>query len=162
MDDGEKNVVAAAVKVVQRRWPTSPSVAMVLGTGLGRLSEQVSVDAAIGYAEIPGFLPTTAVGHRGQLICGSLSDVPVMVLDGRCHLYEGYTAQQVAFPVRVLFDCGATTLVVTNASGGNEPESCLRRRGCDRGPHQSHGPAMERSARFGDECPPSASNSHAL
>ena len=118
MDGDVKNAIAAATAEIQRRWSTVPRIAMVLGTGLGRLVHHVSTEASIPFAEIPGFPRTTAIAHRGQLICGTMYDVPLLLLDGRCHLYEGYSFADLSLPVRVLHACGAEILVVTNASGG--------------------------------------------
>ncbi len=113
-----KTAVAIAAAEIQRRWPTTPRVAMILGTGLGRLVEHVSAAASIPFAELPQFPRTTAIAHRGHLVCGTMYDVPLLLLDGRCHLYEGYSAAELAIPIRVLHACGVKTLVVTNASGG--------------------------------------------
>lgn len=111
-------VVEAATAEVQRRWSTKPVVALVLGTGLGPLALQVAADTLIPFQEIPGFAQTTAIAHRGQLVCGTLCGVPVVLLDGRCHFYEGYSFDEVTLPVRVVQACGASSLIITNASGG--------------------------------------------
>lgn len=113
-----KNGVEAAATEIGRHWSTVPQVALVLGTGLGHFADQVSVEAAIAYEQIPGFTRTTALAHRGQLVCGSLLDVPLFLFDGRCHLYEGYSFAEVTFPIHVAQACGAAILIVTNASGG--------------------------------------------
>jgi purine-nucleoside phosphorylase len=113
----EKRVVAATAEV-RRHWSTTPKVALVLGTGLGQLAEQIAVEATIPFGEIPGFARATAIAHRGQIVCGRLCDVPVILLDGRCHVYEGYSLDDVTLPIRVLESCGTSTLFVTNASGG--------------------------------------------
>ncbi len=113
-----KKMVLAATAEIQRRWPTIPKVALVLGTGLGQFAQQIDAEATIPFAELPGFARTTAIAHRGQLVCGILADQPVLLLDGRCHFYEGYSADEIMLPIRVVQACGASTLIVTNASGG--------------------------------------------
>jgi len=107
-----------AVAVLRARTPRVPEVGIVLGSGLGELADVVEPDAAVPYAEIPHFPLPTAAGHRGRLVLGRLEGRPVAVMQGRCHLYEGYTAEQVTFPIRVLAGLGARTLIVTNAAGG--------------------------------------------
>ncbi len=100
------------------RTSQAPEVGVVLGSGLGSLAESIEVGVALSYTEIPHFPVPTAAGHRGRLVLGRLDGRAVVALDGRCHLYEGYTAEQVAFPVRVLAAVGMRTLIVTNAAGG--------------------------------------------
>jgi purine-nucleoside phosphorylase len=106
---------ASAIRGVQ---PTPPRVAMILGTGLGPLAEQIADPAIIPYSDIPHFPRSTVPGHSGQLFLGSLEGVPVAVMRGRVHYYEGYGLREVTFPVRVLRRLGAETLIVTNAAGG--------------------------------------------
>ncbi len=113
--------VEAAADVVRVRWSTVPEVALILGTGLGALAEQIDLDVAIDYADIPGFPVSTVESHHGRLLCGRLGGRAVVALQGRAHRYEGYTLQQATFPVRVLRALGASTLVVSNASGGMHP-----------------------------------------
>ncbi|HEY0969609.1 MAG TPA: purine-nucleoside phosphorylase [Gemmatimonadales bacterium] len=113
--------VARAVAAVRERWAGEARVAIILGTGLGRLAELLEVDAAIDYREIPGFPLSTVETHAGRLLCGRLVGVPVVAMQGRFHSYEGYTLQQVTFPVRVLRALGAETIVVSNACGGMHP-----------------------------------------
>lgn len=115
---------ASAADYIRSKWPTKPRVAIILGSGLGRFADHLTVDAAIQYANIPHFPRTTALGHRGQLVCGSLANVPVVAMQGRFHLYEGYSAQQATLPVRVLHHIGAEILIVSNASGGLNPALC--------------------------------------
>lgn len=107
-----------AVAVVSSRTGLKPRVGMILGSGLGGLADQVEGAVAIPYGEIPGFPRTTVPGHRGELVLGTLEGVEVAAVRGRHHLYEGYTAAQVGFPVQLLHTLGARTLMVTNASGG--------------------------------------------
>ena len=113
--------VEAAADAVRARWPRTPDVALVLGTGLGGLAERMDVDAAIPYAEIPGFAQPTVASHEGRLLCGTLAGRPAVAMQGRFHLYEGLSLRQVTFPVRVLRALGAETLVVSNACGGMHP-----------------------------------------
>ena len=98
-----------------------PRVGIVLGTGLGALAEEIDVDEAVPYDEIPGFPEPTVESHSGRLVLGSLAGTPVVAMQGRFHRYEGYSLQEVTFPVRVLRHLGAGTLVVSNISGGMNP-----------------------------------------
>src|SRR6266498_5643769 len=99
-----------------------PRVGLILGSGLGGLADELEDAAVLPYGDIPGFPVSTVHGHRGELAIGQLSGQPVMVLRGRFHFYEGYTMQQVTFPVRVLRALGCDTLIVTNAAGGMRPD----------------------------------------
>ena len=110
-----------AASVVRARWDRTPAAAIILGTGLGRLAEQIEVEAEIGYDELPGFARPTVESHAGRLLCGTLAGRPVVAMQGRFHRYEGYTLQQVTFPVRALRALGAEVLVVSNACGGMHP-----------------------------------------
>ena len=94
---------------------------MILGTGLGALADELKAEATIPYAEIPGFPLSTVETHAGRLLLGTLAGRRVAMMQGRFHRYEGYTLQQVGFPVRVLKALGAKTLVVSNISGGMHP-----------------------------------------
>ena len=113
--------VQAAADAVRARWMTKPRVAVILGTGLGGLGREIRVEAEIPYQAIPGFPLSTVESHAGKLLCGWLDSVPVVAMAGRFHRYEGYTAQQAAFPVWVLRQLGADTLAVSNACGGMHP-----------------------------------------
>ncbi|MDB4887777.1 MAG: punA, partial [Gemmatimonadetes bacterium] len=113
--------VHAAADVVRTHAPARPDVAIVLGTGLGGLAHEIDVEVAIPYAEIPGFPLSTVESHAGRLLCGTLGGRRVVAMQGRFHRYEGYSLQQVTFPVRVLRALGATTLIVSNACGGMNP-----------------------------------------
>ncbi len=101
--------------------PRLPAIGIILGTGLGRLAEDITADVTIEYDDIPHFPISTVESHHGRLISGSLEGVPVLALQGRFHLYEGYDAQEVTFPVRVLGQLGVQTLLISNAAGGMNP-----------------------------------------
>jgi len=115
------DAVDAAAGVVRGRTGARPSVAIILGTGLGGLAEEIAVEAAIPYDEIPGFPLSTVESHVGRLLLGRLGGRPVVAMQGRFHRYEGYALGQVTFPVRVLHALGADTLIVSNACGGMHP-----------------------------------------
>lgn len=110
-----------AVDAIRRRSAFVPEVGMILGTGLGALGKSITVEAEIPYADIPGFPASTVESHAGKLLLGTLAGRRVAALQGRFHRYEGYTLQQVTFPVRVLRALGASTLVVSGAVGGMHP-----------------------------------------
>ncbi len=95
--------------------------AIILGSGLGNLAAQIKVDFEIQYTEIPHFPVSTVEGHKGRLILGTLNGVKVWVMEGRFHFYEGYTAEQVTYPVRVLRLLGVVNLILSNAAGGVNP-----------------------------------------
>jgi len=113
--------VQAAARTIRDRSPRRPAAAIILGTGLGGLAKEIKAEAVIPYEEIPGFPLSTVEAHAGRLILGSLSGKPVVAMQGRFHRYEGYSLQQVTFPVRVMHALGAETLVVSNACGGMHP-----------------------------------------
>lgn len=113
--------VDEAASVVRERFDKRPDVALILGTGLGRLAAEIASPIAIEYGEIPYFPLSTVESHAGRLLCGSLAGKTAIAMQGRFHRYEGYSLQQVTFPVRVLHALGAKTLVVSNACGGMHP-----------------------------------------
>ncbi len=113
--------VQEATNAVKTRWSGSPRVGIVLGTGLGALAEEIEAEATIPYPEIPHFPRSTVESHKGQLVCGKLSGQTVVAMEGRFHLYEGYTAAQVTFPIRVMKELGCSILLVSNAAGGLNP-----------------------------------------
>ena len=113
--------IARAVDAVRARGALVPEVAIILGTGLGGLARAMEVETAVEYASIPGFPLSTVESHSGRLLLGSLGGRRVVAMQGRFHRYEGYSLQQVTFPVRVLRALGAHTLVVSNACGGMHP-----------------------------------------
>jgi purine-nucleoside phosphorylase len=110
--------VNAAAEVIRARFAAVPDVAIVLGTGLGGLAREIDVAATVEYADIPGFPLSTVESHAGRLLCGTLGGRTVVAMHGRFHRYEGYSLQQVTFPIRVLRALGAETLIVSNACGG--------------------------------------------
>lgn len=110
-----------AVQAIQKRASLKPRLGLILGTGLGDASEAIEDAVAIPYHEIPHFPTSTVVSHSGQLILGRLAGQPVVAMKGRVHFYEGYTMQQVSFPIRVMRALGAEILVASNAVGGMNP-----------------------------------------
>jgi purine-nucleoside phosphorylase len=110
--------VAEAVEVITARGFVAPRVALILGTGLGELAEDIEASLVVPYADIPHFALSTVMGHAGELVVGQLEGVPVVAMRGRIHFYEGYSLRDVTFPVRVMRRLGADTLIVTNAAGG--------------------------------------------
>ena len=113
--------IQRAVDAVRARSALVPEVAVILGTGLGGLARAMQVEATVAYGEIPGFPLSTVESHSGRLLLGTLGGRRVAAMQGRFHRYEGYSLQQVTFPVRVLRALGAGTLVVSNACGGMHP-----------------------------------------
>jgi purine-nucleoside phosphorylase len=113
--------VDEAARVVRSRWSGHPTIGIVLGTGLGALAEEIEAEATIPYGDLPHFPRSTVESHKGQLVCGRLAGRQVVAMEGRFHLYEGYTAAQVTFPIRVLKELGCEILVVSNAAGGLNP-----------------------------------------
>jgi purine-nucleoside phosphorylase len=107
-----------AAAAIRGRLAVTPRVAIVLGSGLGSFADQIEQPVAIAYNDIPHFPRPTVEGHSGRLVVGTLSKTPVAVMQGRVHAYEGYTPEEVTFPVRVLGRLGIATLVITNAAGG--------------------------------------------
>lgn len=114
--------ITAATAFIRQRWSLAPKVSIILGSGLGGISNALADAVTISYDEIPHFARSTAHGHAGQLVCGLLDGVPVVVMEGRMHAYEGYPLQQITLPVRVMKRLGAGLLVVTNACGGLNPQ----------------------------------------
>lgn len=110
--------VMEATAFIRTRTSLKPKVALILGSGLGDLAAEVRNATVIPYAEIPHFVRSTIVGHAGRLLVGTLANVPVVLMQGRFHFYEGYAPQVLTFPVRVMSMLGAHILLVTNAAGG--------------------------------------------
>lgn len=114
--------ILEATTAIRNLWKGQARVGIILGTGLGALAKEIRTEAAIEYHAIPHFPRSTTVGHNGQLVCGQLAGVPVVAMEGRFHAYEGYTHQQITFPVRVMKALGAEILIVSNACGGMNPQ----------------------------------------
>ena len=106
---------------LRARTQAQPRFGLILGTGLGRLAELIDTTRVIPYAEIPNFVPSTAESHAGNLVFGRLGGLEVVAMQGRLHFYEGYTLQQVTFPVRVMKALGADSLIASSAVGGMNP-----------------------------------------
>jgi purine-nucleoside phosphorylase len=113
-----ESAASAADAIRSRIGPLSPSVAIILGSGLGGLAGRIADASRIGFADIPGFPVATVAGHDGAVIAGLLGDRPVLALSGRFHMYEGHPAALAAFPVRVFHALGVRELFVSNAAGG--------------------------------------------
>ena len=111
-----------ALRFVEARSALRPKIGLVLGSGLGAFAQTLDQATVIPYGEIPHFPVSTAIGHKGELVVGLCAGVPVAVMAGRVHYYEGYTPAEVVFPVRVLGRFGVTTLVLTNAAGTVNPD----------------------------------------
>jgi purine-nucleoside phosphorylase len=109
------------VAFIQSKVTTTATTGIILGSGLGNLAQEIKVDIAIPYAEIPNFPVSTVEGHGGKLLIGELGNKKVIVMSGRFHFYEGYSAEQVIFPIRVLKLLGVKTLLLSNAAGAVNP-----------------------------------------
>lgn len=119
--DYDMAAVKEAAEAVRLHSSVKPKIGLILGSGLGSVAKEVKGDA-IPYSEIPHFPVSTVEGHAGDLCLGELAGKPVVVMSGRFHFYEGYSLQQVTFPVRVMRELGCETLIVTNAAGGINTE----------------------------------------
>jgi purine-nucleoside phosphorylase len=108
----------AAAKFIQRNTKLRPKIALVLGSGLGAFADEFSNAVRIPYPKIPHFPRSTAIGHAGQLVFGSVEAIDVVAMQGRVHFYEGYSIKDVAFPIRVLVRMGVKAVILTNAAGG--------------------------------------------
>ncbi len=120
-NENVQSLVLEACRCIQHMRLLRPTVGIVLGSGLGPLAEQVVHPYAIPYEEIPGFSKTHASGHAGRLILGYIGGVPVVLMQGRNHRYEGHTIGELQFPIRVMHALGVETLIATNAAGGLNP-----------------------------------------
>lgn len=114
--------IKETVSFINKKTKLKPEVAIILGTGLGGLVDDIDIQFSLNYEEIPNFPVSTAPGHHGKLIFGKLGGKTVMAMQGRFHYYEGYTMQQITFPVRVMKFLGVKYLFLSNASGGMNPE----------------------------------------
>src|SRR5277367_1318962 len=119
---GEFENAEAAANFIHSKTDLRPKIALVLGSGLGTFADEFTSATKIPYADIPNFPRSTAIGHAGQLVIGNVGDIPVVGMQGRVHLYEGYSAKEVAFPIRVFTQMGVRTAILTNAAGGIKRE----------------------------------------
>ncbi|MBW1731214.1 MAG: purine-nucleoside phosphorylase [Deltaproteobacteria bacterium] len=113
--------IQQAREFLASRFKKAPSVGLIAGTGLGAITERVSIDVRIPYEEIPNFPTSTTEGHKGTLAFGTIGQTTIVALEGRFHLYEGYVAQDIAFPVRVMALLGVRHLIICSAAGGLNP-----------------------------------------
>jgi purine-nucleoside phosphorylase len=107
-----------AAGLLRARSPLRPTVGIVLGSAQGALADSLKSATRIPYSDIPGLPVSTAIGHKGELVLGTIGDTPIAVMSGRFHLYEGYSAQQVASGIRMFRALGISRVVLTNAAGG--------------------------------------------
>ncbi len=114
--------VADAAALISQKWSARPRFGVILGTGAGDVANAIKDRIEIPYAQIPGFPSSTAVGHAGQLVCGRLAGHEIIAMQGRFHLYEGYSDDQVHLPLAVMRQLGVQTLFISNASGGINPK----------------------------------------
>ncbi len=112
----------AAARFIKKKTKLRPKIALILGSGLGAFADEFAAATRIPYAKIPHFPRSTAIGHAGQLVIGKVEGIEVAGMQGRVHLYEGYTAQEVAFPIRVFSRLGVKAVILTNAAGGIKKE----------------------------------------
>jgi purine-nucleoside phosphorylase len=108
----------SAARLILSRTPLRPKIGLVLGSGLGAFADSLSDAERVPYAEIPSFPQSTAIGHAGRMVVGNAGSVAVAAMQGRVHLYEGYSAQEITFPIRVLARMGIRAVILTNAAGG--------------------------------------------
>jgi purine-nucleoside phosphorylase len=108
----------SAARLILSRTPLRPKIGLVLGSGLGAFADSLSDAARVPYAEIPSFPQSTAIGHAGRMVVGNAGSVAVAAMQGRVHLYEGYSAQEITFPIRVFARMGIRAVILTNAAGG--------------------------------------------
>lgn len=115
------NKINEAVDFIKSKYPSQPSVGIVLGSGLGSFTNEIDIEFEIAYGDIPNFPVSTVEGHDGKLIFGNLSGKKVVAMAGRFHYYEGYSTREIVFPIRVFKFLGIETLLLTNAAGGTNP-----------------------------------------
>ena len=117
-----KNQVNETLSYINSRIKSKPEIAIILGTGLSGLVNEISIETEIPYSDIPNFPVSTVESHQGKLIVGSLSGKNIIAMSGRFHYYEGYSMQEITFPIRVMRQLGANILIITNAAGSLNPE----------------------------------------
>lgn len=120
-DDNLARQIDVAKAFLQSKWGRSPRFGVILGTGAGELATAIEAEAEIPYADVPHFPSSTAIGHKGQFVCGKLAGEEVIAMQGRFHLYEGYPVDQATLPIHVMHALGVEILFVSNASGGINP-----------------------------------------
>lgn len=114
--------IQGAADFLTTKVSTPPQIGMITGTGLGSLTNKMEVDFRVPYEEIPHFPRSTIAGHKGTLVCGKLANKAVIAMEGRFHVYEGYTPAEITFPIRVMSKLGITTLLISSAAGGLNPK----------------------------------------
>ena len=117
-----QQTVDQASQFVASRWNKRPAFGIILGTGAGDIASHIVADEKIPYSEVPNFPVSTVIGHKGQFVCGTLAGEPVIAMQGRFHLYEGYSVDQATLPVHLMAALGVTDLFVSNAAGGCQPD----------------------------------------
>ena len=117
-----ENAINQAADFVRSKWDRKPRYGIILGTGAGDLAKSIAVEQTIAYPEVPGFPASTALGHKGQFVCGRFADQDVIAMEGRFHLYEGYQVDLATLPIHVMHRLGVEVLFVSNASGGINPK----------------------------------------
>src|SRR5437899_11225679 len=118
MQQDDFSLADTAATFLLSKTPLRPKIGLVLGSGLGAFADELADAARIPYAQIPAFPRSTAIGHAGQMVIGKADAIAVAAMQGRAHLYEGYSAQEVAFPIRVFGRMGVRAVILTNAAGG--------------------------------------------
>ena len=108
----------SAAQLIRARTPLRPEIGLILGSGLGAFADSLTDATRVPYADIPTFPRSTAIGHAGQMVLGNAGNIPVAAMQGRAHLYEGYSAQEVTFPIRVFGRMEIRAVILTNAAGG--------------------------------------------
>lgn len=114
--------IQETVAVIRAQWSEKPQVGIILGTGLGGLAQDIQTAATIPYEHLPHFPQSTVESHAGRLVCGKLAGKNVVAMEGRFHFYEGYSLQQITFPVRVMKALGCSIMIASNACGGMNPQ----------------------------------------
>ena len=113
--------IQESVSYLQKQWSEKPRAGIILGTGLGPLVDKIDIAASIDYGDIPNFPQSTALSHKGRLVCGTLNGLSVIAMEGRIHMYEGYPLKEITLPIRVMKALGADLLVCSNAVGALNP-----------------------------------------
>ena len=114
--------ITDCLKIVRQKWDQTPRAGIVLGTGLGGFVDHMEIEATFERADLPHFPPATAMSHRGRLVCGRVGSIPIVVMEGRFHVYEGHSLDLITLPVRLMRMLGIDLLILTNASGGLNPD----------------------------------------